>query len=55
MTSSGGCKWDDNGTCVRDPTKILPAGYAAIANVDVPEFLADIPAPEVRTKIPFES
>lgn len=47
-TSSGGCKWED-GTCKNDPNRILPAGYAAIANVEVPEFLADIPAPEVRT------
>jgi delta-aminolevulinic acid dehydratase/porphobilinogen synthase len=48
-TSSGGCRWvARNSTCVNDPSRILPAGYAAIASVDVPDFLADIPAPEVR-------
>jgi hypothetical protein len=52
MTSSGGCRWEPRGekegVCVPDPSKILPAGMVAIASLEVPEFLADIPAPEVR-------
>ncbi|KAG7670680.1 hypothetical protein Ndes2526B_g00465 [Nannochloris sp. 'desiccata'] len=48
FTSSGGCRWveGEQGTCVNDPTRILPAGFAAIATVEVPEFLADVPASE---------
>lgn len=59
MTSSGGCRWEvtseNQGSCVHDPTRILPAGMAAIANVDVPEFLEDAPVPEVRDAFLFVS
>jgi hypothetical protein len=50
LTSSGGCRWEggEQGTCVNDPTRILPVGFAAIATVEAPEFLADIPSSEVR-------
>lgn len=50
MTSSGGCKWlAEEGKCVHDPTKILPAGMVGIASVGdaVPVFVADPPAAEV--------
>jgi hypothetical protein len=46
MTSSGGCRWRESGTCVNDPTRILPAGMVAIANV--PELLEEAPTSEVR-------
>ena len=49
MTSSGGCQWTEEGKCVHDPSKILPAGMVGIASVGeaVPVFLGSQPAAEV--------
>ena len=53
MTSSGGCKWvAEEGKCVHDPTKILPAGMVGIASVGdaVPVFVGSPPQPEVSCR-----